>query len=213
MVKTKNPVERNALVAEWPFPVSAAMGSAVRAKGIERELTAKLPWILRDRLSVQDGAVRLAFDADEAEAFERAREAVQTVLDGIDTLPVLPREVDDILTILPRERLRWTKDGRLPSAGTRTVKLRGRAKAVTFHVFDPRRIEDVLDRDLPSLWREEDREAAAEARRRAAAKVALKRSAKGAEKSSPSSQATPKSTASRPTLEGWEVFQAEGLLR
>lgn len=213
MVKTKNPVERNALVAEWPFPVSAAMGSAVRAKGIERELTAKLPWILRDRLSVEGGAVRLAFEADEGEAFERAREAVQKVLDGIDTLPVLPREADDILTILPRERLRWTKDGRLPSAGTRTVKLRGRAKAVTFHVFDPRRIEDVLDRDLPSLWREQDREAAAEARRRSAAKAALKRSARGAEKSGASSQATPKASTSRPKLDGWDVFQAEGLLR
>jgi len=30
------------------------------------------------------------------------------------------------------------------------VKLRGRARKITFHVFDPRHIEDVLDRDMPA---------------------------------------------------------------
>ena len=189
------------------------MGSSVRARGIERELTARLSWPSRSHLTFEAGQIRLAFDAGETVEFERAREAVQTVLDGIDTLPVLPREVDDILTILPRERLRWTKDGRLPSAGTRTVKLRGRAKAVTFHVFDPRRIEDILDRDLPSLWREEDRQAAVEARRRAAGKAALKRASKG--RDAPQSEAEPvsKTRAKQPKLEGWDRFQAEGLLR
>jgi hypothetical protein len=33
---------------------------------------------------------------------------------------------------------------------TRTVKL------ITFHVFDPRVVEDILDRDLVTIWREED---------------------------------------------------------
>ena len=46
-------------------------------------------------------------------------------LDGIETLPVIPREVEDILGISTTESHRWLKDGRFPSAGTRTVNLRG----------------------------------------------------------------------------------------
>jgi len=58
------------------------------------------------------------------------------------------------------------------------VKLRGRAKAVTFHVFEPRFIEHVLDSGLTEIWREEDIAAAAENRRRAAGKAALTRAGK-----------------------------------
>ncbi|TGQ78175.1 hypothetical protein EN851_35395, partial [Mesorhizobium sp. M8A.F.Ca.ET.208.01.1.1] len=83
-----------------------------------------------------------------------------------------------ILTISSGERHRWLKDGRLRSAGTRTVTLRGRARKITFHVFDPRYIEDVLARDLVTVWREEDAATAAENRRRAATKAALKRARK-----------------------------------
>ncbi len=103
---------------------------------------------------------------------------IAAVLDRIEALPVLPREIEDILTISASERMKWLKDGRLKSAGTRTVKLHGRAKAVTFHVFEPNHVEDVLDRDLPAIWRAEDRQAAAEARRRAAGKAALTRTSK-----------------------------------
>ena len=200
------------LVAEWSFPTAAALGSAVRAKGIERELRARLPFPDRKRLTIEDGRFRLGIPADQKQRFEEASKIVSDTLAGIETLPVLPSEVDDILTIAPRERLRWTKDGRLASAGTRTVKLRGRSKTVTFHVFDPRHIEDVLDRDLPTLWREEDSRATAEARRRGAGKAALTRAgkgeAKGASRRKPRSQET---TAS--SLEGWEGFAIDGLLR
>ncbi len=58
------------------------------------------------------------------------------------------------------------------------MKLRGRAKAVTFHVLDPRQIEDILDEDRPVVWREDDARGAAENRRRAAAKAALARASK-----------------------------------
>ncbi|MGO4843255.1 hypothetical protein AB4144_64370, partial [Rhizobiaceae sp. 2RAB30] len=69
---------------------------------------------------------------------------ISVALRGIEDLPVIPREVEDILTISSVERHRWLKDSRLQSAGTRTVKLRGRARKITFHVFDPRHIEDLL---------------------------------------------------------------------
>jgi len=85
----------------------------------------------------------------------------------------------------------------------------GRARKITFHVFDPHHIEDLLDRDMASLWREQDALAAAENRRRAAGKAALTRAAKRAEKADTASGATEPS----PKLEGWEEFDLDGLLR
>src|SRR5690606_34244247 len=117
-----------------------------------------------------------------------------------------PREIEDVLTISSTERHRWLKDGRLKSAGTRTVKLRGRARKITFHVFDPRHIEDVLDRDLVTVWREMDAMTAAENRRRAAGKAALPRARKAAAEGvtvEPSDE----------TPAGWEEFESEGFLR
>jgi len=97
------------------------------------------------------------------------------MLEGIDVLVLhaLPREAGGrSRDICPREPQVAQRQS-LKEQWTRTVKLRGRAKAMTFYVFDPRHIEDILDRDLPALWREKDAQAVAEDRRRAAGKAAL----------------------------------------
>jgi hypothetical protein len=167
------------LVAEWPLPSSAKLGSSVRAKGIEREIRARLPFAVGKCVSVEAGSIALRMSEAETDEFKAASEKISKTLKGIDALPVLPREAEDILTISSRERHKWVKDGRLQSIGTRTVKLRGRAKAVTFHVFDARHIEDVLDRDLPAVWRETDADEVANNRRRGAGRAALTRAGKG----------------------------------
>jgi hypothetical protein len=98
----------------------------------------------------------------------------------------------------------------LKSAGTRTVKLRGRARAVTFHVFDPRNIE--LDGDRPVVWRGDDARVAAENRRRAAGKAALARAAKHQDRKVSETEGN-KDDDARAPLEGWDAFSADGLLR
>lgn len=213
MTDTDPPAHPSDLRADWPFPVAAALGSAVRIQGIEREIKAKLPFPDRKRLTVADGLIHLHVPSGQEERLAKAARIVEEVLSGIGELPVLPREVDDILSIVPRERLKWTKDGRLQSAGTRTVKLRGRGRTVTFHVFDPRHIEDVLDRGLPDLWREEDIEAAAEARRRAAGRAALTRAMKKAGHPAAGPDERSDGEAFDPDLRGWEAFGLTGLLR
>src|SRR5690606_19378898 len=121
---------------------------------------------------------------------------------------VLPREIEDILGIRPTERHRWLKDGRLKSAGTKTVKLRGRGK-ITFHVFDPELVEDLLNRDAIIDWREEDKATAAESRRRAAWKAKQAKLLKaGGEVKEAEIDAE-----GRPNLIGWEEFERTGLLR
>ncbi|MDR6830925.1 hypothetical protein J2W99_004677, partial [Bosea robiniae] len=130
-------------LAEWPLPSSVTLGSSVRAKGIEREIKRRLPWAWRKCLKVEAGKVALDAPGADAVEFDALSAIVGETLAGIAALPVLPSEAEDILAISSRERHKWLDDGRLQSAGTKTVKLSRRAKAVTFHVFEPRFIEHV----------------------------------------------------------------------
>lgn len=156
-------------------------------------------------MHVQGSQVVLRMPRDEPDQFEVATAKIERVLEGIADCPVLPSEAEDILAISSSERHKWIKAGRLKSAGTRTIKMRGRAKAVTFHVFTPQHIEDVLDRDLPAIWREEDAATASENRRRAAAKARLTRKRKGS--------TDPELEEPAGELNGWDAFAADGLLR
>ncbi|TGT87045.1 MULTISPECIES: hypothetical protein [unclassified Mesorhizobium] len=197
------------MVAEWPLPPSATLGSSMRLKGIEREVRARLPWTVRKFAKAETGRIVLRMVQADADAFRAASATIARTLEGIEALAVLPREAEDILTISSRERHKWLRDGRLKSIGTRTVKMRGRSKAVTFHVFDPRHIEDVLDRDLATAWREEDAKEASENRRRAAGKAALTRAGK---RSGNARKTRNSGSDDAPKLEGWDTFEAEGLL-
>lgn len=199
------------LTAEWSLQSNMTLGSSVRAKGIERELRRKLPWAARKFLRVQAAKAVLRMPDASHDEFQEAAAAIANAVGGLAALPVLPSEAEDILSMSSRERHKWMSDGRLQSAGTRTVKLRGRSKAVTFHIFEPSHIEHILNSDLTEIWREEDAVALTENRRRAAGKAALTRAGKRAGKkkaASPSSGESPEAQ-----LEGWEEFAAEGLLR
>lgn len=87
------------MIAEWPLLPSATLGSAVRAKGTERELRARLPWPVRKYVKAETGRIGLRMREDDAEAFESASDKIAKTLETIEVLPVLPREVEDILTI------------------------------------------------------------------------------------------------------------------
>lgn len=200
------------VVQEWVLSPAATLGSAVRAKGILLEIRAHLPLVARKQLDVISGTLVLRVPADDADDHSATVDAIAYKLLNIEELPVIPREVEDILSISSSERLRWLKDGRLQSAGTRTVKLRGRARQITFHVFDARHIEDILDRDLPAVWREEDALATAENRRRGAQKAMLKKAGNQTQATSTPVRARSRTEPS-PVLKGWDDFDLDGLLR
>jgi hypothetical protein len=141
----KNDVE---LVKTWVLPPAATLGSSIRAKGILLERRARLPVASKKSLDIDRGELTLSMPAGSKAEFHAASAVVVKAPEDIETPPVIPREIQDILSIKTSERHRWLKDGRLPSAGTRTVKLRGRARKITFHVFDPRVVEDLLDRGV-----------------------------------------------------------------
>ncbi|MER9331903.1 hypothetical protein [Mesorhizobium sp. M0488] len=199
------------LMGEWPLTPAATFGSSVRARGIFLEIRARLPTEFRKLLNVESRVLTLR-QSEGAENDVQVVFGVSKALQNIEDLPVIPREIEDILTISTAERHRWLKDGRLQSAGTKTVKLRGRARNITFHVFDPQHVEDVLDRDLVTVWREQDAATAAENRRRAAGRAAMKRAQRSGRGTAASAGYGPDENALS-DLRGWEDFEKDGLLR
>jgi len=200
------------LTETWTLPSDATLGSSVRKKGIFLEVRARLPTAAKKSLHLAADGLTLRMPIDSGDGFQTTSAVISKALEGIESLPVIPREIEDILAISTTERHRWLKDGRLPSAGTRSVKLRGRARKVTFHVFDPLIVEDVLDRDLVANWREEDAAKARDNRRRAAWKARLIRSPKSAGEAELESESTPDED-SHPKLLGWDEFERDGPLR
>jgi hypothetical protein len=197
-------------VATWPLPYSTTLGSLVRAKGIFQAVRLKLPSTARKAFDYK--ATELTLDLSALPDGEAVSAAVTRALDGMAARQVLPREIEDILQIKPTERHRWLKDGRLKSAGTKTVALRGRGK-ITFHVFDPDLVEDLLNREVVVDWREADKATAAENRRRATWKAKQAKLLKAQGGAAPEGSAATIDEEGRPNLIGWEEFERTGLLR
>jgi hypothetical protein len=177
----------------------------MRKRGIFLEVCDRLSGASKKSLTIVPGGLALRMRHDAEDEFFAASSVVTKSLTRIGERPVIPREIEDILAISSTERHRWLKDGRLPSTGTRSVKLRGRARNITFHVFDPRVVEDILDRDVVAEWRETDAVTAAENRRRAAWKAKLTRAAKSAVKLTRDAGDEP--------IQGWRDVERDGPIR
>ncbi len=198
------------LLKIWTLTADATMGSSVRAKGILQEIQARLPKASKKAVSVDGVDLVLAMPIDDRVTFNAAVSVVSKTITDAPTLPVIPREIEDILGMKTSERHRWLADGRLPSAGTRTVRLAGRARKITFHVFDPKVVEDLLNRGAVDEWRIEEAEAKAEKRRDATERAKRVRLA-NRKRALPNTVDACDEAASK--LEGWEDFDVDGLLR
>ena len=199
------------LLRTWSLSSAATLGSSARAKGILQEIQARLPTAVKKAVSLDGRDVVLALPANDKAVFAASVAVINKVMDEAETLPVISREIQDILTIKSTERHRWLADGRLPSAGTRTVRLNGRARQITFHVFDLKVVEDLLNQGTVDEWRERDTEAKAEKKREAAYRANLTRSLKKAKKARKMSTTVP--GASAISLRGWDDFNHLGLLK
>lgn len=195
----------------WILSTAMTLGSSVRAKGILQEIQARLPAASKKSISLDGNELTLAMRASEKTSFNAAAGIVSGVMNEAETLPVIPREIQDILVIKPSERHRWLADGRLPSAGTRTVRLSGRARKITFHVFDPKVVEDLLDRGVVDEWRVEDAEAKAAKREKLAYQRKMERSLTKNRKAGKKDDRAIDERAEQ--LRGWEEFDSDGFLR
>jgi hypothetical protein len=81
----------------------------VRAKGILLEVRGHLPFAERRLLHVESGALVLHVPEDDPDDHQTTVDAVTRKLVGIEDLPVIPREVEDTLSIKQAKRHRWLK--------------------------------------------------------------------------------------------------------
>lgn len=199
------------LIRTWTLSPAMTLGSSVRAKGIFQEMQTRLPALSKKSISLEGNELTLAMPASSKTAFIAAAGIISGVMEEAETLPVIPREIQDILVMKTSERHRWLPDRRLPSAGTRTVRLNGRTRQITFHVFDPKVVEDLLDRGAVYEWRVEDAEAKVQKREKAAYQRKLERSLK--KKPGSGKKADHKIDRDAAELLGWEEFDLDGFLR
>jgi hypothetical protein len=82
----------DSLRAEWPLTPFATLGSAVRARGIERELGGRLSKAVKKCIKAEPGRVTLIMPASDEDVFKSLSAKVSKKLVGIETLPILPRE-------------------------------------------------------------------------------------------------------------------------
>ena len=87
------------LVQEWKLSPSATLGSSVRAKGILLEARARLPVSVRKILTLETGMLALRKPEGIDHDLRTVVEIVAKTVEGAEALPVIPREVEDILTI------------------------------------------------------------------------------------------------------------------
>lgn len=93
------------------------LGSNRREKALRRRV-AKL--IRNSRpllLSVDDEQICATFGPDAEDELPALLSALDASIEAFKQERLSPKVVEEILQITPRERLRWTKDGRLPRSG------------------------------------------------------------------------------------------------
>lgn len=135
------------------------------------DLDVRMPLGLRVHRGERDAAIRMlmarstgtfvkssrscVFEPDSIQSAEDLVDAIRKRLFGIACKPVSQRQVEDILGITSRERIRWGKDGRLPRSGT--CRIRKGATEISLWTYPCDAIER-LAANLGEIqgWREAD---------------------------------------------------------
>jgi len=99
----KNDIE---LIRSWTLSPATTMGSSVRAKGILQELQSRVPSAAKRSLALDGSEVILAMPSSEKAVFRAAAADVTETMADAEKLPVIPREIQDILGMKASERHR-----------------------------------------------------------------------------------------------------------
>jgi hypothetical protein len=95
-----------------------------------------------------------AFDTQSIQLAKNLQKHLWADLGRIARKPINQRNVERLLAITSAERIRWTKDGRLPVSGTSQIQ---RGQKIVLWTYPPGRIERLMARpELIAGWRTED---------------------------------------------------------
>lgn len=140
-------------------PLSMTLGSKAREKDLRYKLKTKLKrW---QPLSKSDNgqAISARFACTDIEKIKAAISDLDRMLDAIARERLPPKIVEEILGITARERVRWSKDGRLPKSGTGSFR-KGQ-HLLRFYLHPVEEIAKLAaNPTIIAEWREVDRKAA-----------------------------------------------------
>lgn len=105
----------------------------------ERELRRRIRSVLK-RLGPLEGpaqahSLTLAPKPEAVAIAQAALDDLDGAIERIATRPFSCRQIEEMLGITARERLRWTKDGRLPRSGSATIT-RGQSITLSTYAVD-----------------------------------------------------------------------------
>jgi hypothetical protein len=123
-----------------------------------RMLARKLSSIGDARTARTRPAVEVALAGGGSAALDAVLHQIRLQLREIATRPCTPQVVVELLRIQPRERLRWTKDGRLRSSGSVSFRRGGALSCATYATEEVVRL--YRRPEIIAAWRQADREAA-----------------------------------------------------
>lgn len=140
-----------ALRFEPTFDIS--LGSERRAKGAVRRVL-RLLRRLRLQACIDGNGVDATIRQPSVD-MSKLLAAVDAEIVAFQAERIHPKELDEILTITPHERRRWTKDGRLPTSGH--TSFRNGKKSVFLVLYPPAPIRALADRpEQIEAWRRTD---------------------------------------------------------
>jgi hypothetical protein len=137
----------------YDFASWITLHSPTREQELRRRFQRKLRGWRPVTKSVKGKIVTATFD--EPKQAQAAIQDIERMLDGFVKERLSPKMVEEILGITSVERLRWTKDGRLPKSGTGSFR-KGR-HVFQFYLHPPAEIAKLAaDPAIISRWREVD---------------------------------------------------------
>lgn len=143
-----------ALIITYQRSIEDHLGLHMRERELRDRLRSSLKKLGRVTRPPSEYYVILIHSVESMSGFSAFMEALEARIDMIARRPFTSRNVEEILSISARERLRWTKDGRLLPSGSETFR---RGQKVTTTNYAVKTISHLAENPhIIDDWREQD---------------------------------------------------------
>ncbi len=143
-------------------PVELTLGSARLGEQALWRVANAIRRVKPLALTIDNPKLEARFDKNMTPELPALLARIDAILDGFKKEGLHPRAVEEVLGISSRERLRWTKAGRLPKAGTGSFRA-GR-QSIYFSLYAAWKIAELArNPGVIRAWRDADMAPASEA--------------------------------------------------
>ena len=144
-----------AISVTYQPPLTLTLGSVTRSRAVRNRVKATLKTAAPLSRTDDGKTIRAQFDVASAPQLKIVIAKIDRLLDRFAKERLTPRMVEEILGISAAERLRWSKDERLPKSGTGSFR-QGK-QSIHFNLHPPDKIAELAaDRSVIAKWREQD---------------------------------------------------------